>query len=276
MLLLLEKYGHFLAMTWVFLIAVLLPVGSEGMEKQFTNSFGMEFVLVSPGTFFMGSPPEEPSRESTEVLHRVTITKPIYMMVHEVTNRHWRAVMGKSFFGRRGKKLDHPVVKVSWHDCTRFIERLNENGKNFHRLPTEAEWEYSCRAGSEEAYAWGQEIDCTRAMYGNSHKINECKEYAKKMGVKKEGPVPVKSYPPNRWGLYDMHGNVWEWCEDWYAPYPVEAEVDPQGPDSGEYRIRRGGSWFSPGKNCRSANRANAHPGSKFQNSGFRLIMEVP
>jgi formylglycine-generating enzyme required for sulfatase activity len=245
------------------------------MEKQFTNSLGMEFVLISPGTFLMGSPPEEPYRDATEVLHQVTITKPFYMMINEVTNRQWQAVMGKSFFGRR-KPPDHPVVKVSWFDCMSFVERLNKIEKGSYRLPTEAEWEYSCRAGSEEAYSWGQEIDCSRAMYANSRKVNDCREYAKKIGVKKEGPAPVKSYPPNRWGLYDMHGNVWEWCRDWYAPYPETAVVDPQGPDAGDYRVRRGGSWFHAGNKCRSANRAYAHPGSKFQNSGFRLVMEVP
>ena len=156
------------------------------------------------------------------------------------------------------------------------MKRLNEVEEGTYRLPTEAEWEYSCRAGSNQAYAWGQEIDCTKAMYANSRKKDECREHAKKLGVKKAGPAPVKSYPPNPWGLHDMHGNVWEWCQDWYGPYPEATVTDPQGPDSGEYRIRRGGSWFSGGKKCRSANRANAHPGSKFQNSGFRLIMEVP
>lgn len=272
----LEKCSVFFAIMGVFLIAVLIPVGSSGMDKQFTNSFGMEFVLILPGPFLMGSPPEEANREPTEVHHKVTITKPFYMMVNEVTNQNWQAVMGKRFFGRRGKKLEHPVVKVSWFDCMRFIERLNENGDNIYRLPTEAEWEYSCRAGSEEAFSWGPKIDCSRAMYGNSLKQSECKEHAKKLGIKDEGPAPVKSYPPNRWGLYDMHGNVWEWCGDWYAPYPVTAVVDPQSPDSGDAKIRRGGSWFSSGKKCRSANRAHGHPGSKYKNSGFRLVMEVP
>ena len=174
--------------------------------------------------------------------------------------------MGKSFFRRRKGTENHPVTKVSWFDCEKFINKLNGMNKRRYRLPTEVEWEYACRAGSETAYTWGKEIDCSMAMYGNNSKdSDDCIEYVKSRDFKVDRPAPVKSYPPNVWGLYDMHGNVWEWCMDAY--------VDKSGTEKG--KIRRGGSWFGKGYSCRSANRAWAHPGSRFQTTGFRVIMEV-
>jgi formylglycine-generating enzyme required for sulfatase activity len=186
--------------------------------------------------------------------------------------------MGKRFFGlfkRRGKG-NKPIVKVSWFDCVDFIKKLNALNEGVYRLPTEAEWEYACRAGSEKAFSWGTDIDCTKAMYSNNTlKSEQCVDYVKSRGLAADSPAPVKSYPPNDWGLYDMHGNVWEWVQGWYGSYPTNAVVDPQGPETGTERVRRGGSWFKFGRTCRSANRNFAHPATKHSTLGFRVLREV-
>ena len=165
---------------------------------------------------------------------------------------------------------------MSWYDVQRFIEKLNEKNEGYYRLPTEAEWEYAARAGSTTAYAWGDAVDCSRAMYGHSRKRKSaCREYNQSRDLAEEMPAPVKSYPSNQWGLHDMHGNVWEWCLDLFADYPDEAAVDPHQTDSGSMRVRRGGSWFSSGFGLRSANRAYGHPASRLPHTGFRLILEL-
>jgi len=254
---------------------LLDPGNLFGFDKKFWNSVGMEFVLIPAGTFLMGSPADEPFRNPDEVQHQVTITKPFYLQRTEVTRQQWGALMGGKPFGSRDGD-DLPVVKVSWHSSMRFIEKLNAVGEGTYRLPTEAEWEYACRAGSQEAFTWGKNISCGQAMYGNnSLKSKECLEYAKKRGLPMDGPAPVKSYPPNAWGLYDMHGNVWEWCSDWYGDYPQHAVSDPAGPDSGKLRVRRGGSWFKGSWLCRSANRNFSHFASRYRTLGFRVVREV-
>ena len=242
-------------------------------EKAFRNSLGMEFVLIPAGTFMMGSPPDEPYRNKDEVWHQVTISDPFYLQTAEVTLEQWRALMGRKLFGRRMGPGNMPVVKISWHDCIRFMKKLNALSEWSYRLPTEAEWEYACRAGNSTAYSWGNSIDCGKAMYGNnSLKSRECLDYVRSRGLTTDQPAPVKSYPPNAWGLYDMHGNVWEWCRDWYGDYMTSAKIDPFGPDSGTMRVRRGGSWFKYGYSCRSANRNYAHLSSRYQTTGFRLV----
>ena len=181
--------------------------------------------------------------------------------------------MGKRFFGRRKGTDDSPVARVSWYDCMRFIKKLNNRNEGFYRLPTEAEWEYSCRSGSGTSYSWGNRIDCSKAMFSNhSKKSNECLDHVRSRGLAVNCPAPVKSYPPNAWGLYDMHGNVWEWCHDWYGDYPNDPVKDPLGHSSGTKKIRRGGSWFRHGYSCRSANRNHSHPASRYRTTGFRLV----
>ena len=223
----------------------------------------------------MGSPPDEPyrSKSESEVQHPVTISKPFYMQATEVTLKQWWTVMGKRFFGRRKGTADMPVARISWYDCIRFIKKLDARNEGVYRLPTEAEWEYASRAGSTTAYSWGEAIDCSKAMFSNnSKKFGECLDHVRSRGLPVDRPAPVKSYPPNEWGLYDMHGNVWEWCYDWRGDYTKGPVVDPRGPDSGTLRIRRGGSWYGQGYSCRSANRANGHPASRFRTTGFRLV----
>jgi sulfatase modifying factor 1 len=192
-----------------------------------------------------------------------------------VTLRQWRAITGKRFFGAIEGPDTSPAQRISWHDCQEYIKKLNQMGEGTYRLPTEAEWEYACRAGTTTAYSWGNTIDCTRAMYENSDKTSECTSYVKSRGLPEGAPAPVGSYPPNPWGLYDMNGNVWEWCLDWYGDYPDGPVTDPQGPESGPGRVRRGGSWFKYGYYCRSANRNYGHAPTRYRTTGFRLVREL-
>ncbi len=241
------------------------------------NTLGMAFVRIPAGMFVMGSPLEEVSRGVSEVQHPVTISKPFYLQTTEVTVDQWRAVMGTRWFGRKRGSGDMPVVKVSWHDCVRFMDRLGQMTGDRYALPTEAQWEYAARAGSQSAYFWGSQIQCDDAMVANNPmKYDACVDANRSAGLKVGQPAPVKSYPPNPWGLFDMHGNVWEWCQDRFAHYPRTAVVDPFETEAGKDRVRRGGSWFGPGYSARSANRAYAHPMSRLQNTGFRLVMIVP
>jgi len=238
---------------------VEVAMGTHG--GQWTNSLGMKFVYCPPGTFTMGSPSSEPNRGSDETAHKVTLTKFFYMQTTEVTQGQWKAVMGSnpSHFKDCGDNC--PVELVSWNDCQEFLRKLNSRdpGKGY-RLPTEAEWEYACRAGSNTPYYWGSEngIDSYAWYYGNSGN--------------KTHPVARKT--PNAWGLYDMSGNVWELCSDWhdsdfYANSPI---VDPVGPNTGKYRVDRGGSLSHHYGYCRSASRTGAPPDYRLNNLGFRVV----
>ena len=245
-------------------------------EKKFTNHLGMEFILVQPGTFVMGSPENEPSRDKNEVQHKVIISKAYYLMATEVTVKQWRAVMGRKMFSKKKGGDNFPVTKVSYYDIERFIRKLNRQNKGIYRVPTEAEWEYACRAGTTTAYSWGNKIDCSKAMYENNNKKrSECINYYASQGIASDQPAPVKSFQPNPWGFYDMHGNVWEWCSDIYQDY--QSNMPDRGYDIMETgtRIKRGGSWYKYGIFLRSANRAYAHPGAKFRTTGFRLVLKA-
>jgi formylglycine-generating enzyme required for sulfatase activity len=249
----------------------------ESKGTRVTNSLGMEFVLIQAGSFEMGSPPDEIFRDPDEIRHRVTLSKPYFLQVTEVTQGQWKALMGSnpSYSKRCGDRC--PVERVSWADSQRFIEKLNRKGEGTYRLPTEAEWEYASRAGTSSAFHWGNEVDCTKAMFDNNTRrgTNRCGPHVEARKLRPDSPAPVKSYDPNPWGLFDMHGNVWEWCQDWFGPYPNETVTDPKGPDSGSAKVRRGGSWFRFGTFCRSANRNRAHPESRYSTTGFRLVREV-
>ena len=237
----------------------------------------MDFILVQPGSFLMGSPDNEPHRDSNEILHEMKILKPFYLQATEVTVKQWKTVMGWKLFNRKKGTDNMPVVRVSYYDAQKFIKKLNKLNKGVYRLPTEAEWEYACRAGTSTAYSFGDTIDCSKAMFANnSKKQTECIQIFKSRGFEPDRPAPVKSFAPNPWGFYDMHGNVWEWCADPYQDYksPITEKngFNPIGEDT---RIRRGGSWYKYGWSCRSANRAYANAGAKFQTTGFRLVLEA-
>ncbi len=245
-------------------------------QKTFNNSLGMSFVLIPAGSFTMGSPEGEFSRSANETRHQVTITRPFYMQETEVTVGQWRELMGSRWFGDVDWPQAFPIGKVSWYDVRQFIKKLNAKKEGHYRLPTEAEWEYAARAGSTGPYPWGDKIECRRAMYSNSLKgSSACRNFNSSKGFKHDMPAPVKQYPPNDWGLFDMHGNVWEWCQDLFTNYQSGSVIDPNRTDSGTNRVRRGGSWFKHGYSCRSANRAYGHAASRLPHTGFRLVRET-
>ena len=185
--------------------------------------------------------------------HEVTLTKPFYMGKYEVTQEQWEEVMGNNPSYTKGAKL--PVTKVSWNDCQEFIKKLNKKTDGGYRLPTEAEWEYACRAGTTTKYSFGDKITPKDANYGDS-RIDK--------------PVEVGSYKPNAFGLFAMHGNVCEWCKDWHGDYPF-AVTDPKGPATGEYRVLRGGSFLVNDYIARSSSRNYDSPTDQTGYYGFRL-----
>ena len=227
---------------------------SSGKEEitDLGKDVKLEMILIPAGKFVMGSPASEKGHRVNETQHEVTLTKPFYMGKYEVTQEQWDAVMvnNRSFY--RGPKL--PVTSVSWENCQEFIKKLNAKTSGGYRLPTEAEWEYSCRAGTTTAYSNGDSITKNDSnVEGLSTKV-------------------VGSYKPNAFGLYDMHGNVWEWCEDWKVDYPKEAVIDPKGPETGKNRVLRGGSFTGVGLHSRSANWFDNLPSTwNIDYLGFRL-----
>ncbi|RLB87058.1 MAG: formylglycine-generating enzyme family protein [Deltaproteobacteria bacterium] len=255
-----------------FCLLIFLPPPGTAQEKTLTTPLGMSFILVEPGTFMMGSPETERFRNADEPPRSVTIEKAFYLQTTEVTLGQWRAVMGKKWIKKRKGTDDMPVTQVSYYDCLKYIGKLNEKGMAVYRLPTDMEWEYACRAGTTTAYSWGDAIDCSKAMYGNNpKKDDECTLYFNSIKIDTHGPAPVKTFAPNPWGFYDMHGNVWEWCSDNYVPQGFKG----YNPVDSNSHIRRGGSWYKYGYYLRSANRTYAHPGAKFVTTGFRLVREA-
>jgi formylglycine-generating enzyme required for sulfatase activity len=224
-------------------------------------------VLIQPGSFMMGSPEDEIGRRDNEVLHKVTLTRPFYLQTTPVTQNQWQDVMGKtpSLF----KAADRPVENVSWADCQEFIQKLNAQSLGAYRLPTEAEWEYACRAGTSTPFGIGngKDLDSSQANFNGSEPYGKGAK-----GVYREATTPVKSFTPNAWGLYDMHGNVWEWCQDFYDDYPTHAVTDPEGPARGSLHVFRGGSWNRRAILARSACRRDFTPVIRGHNLGFRLV----
>jgi formylglycine-generating enzyme required for sulfatase activity len=230
------------------------------------NTIDMEFVLIQPGEFDMGSPANETGRYDDEgPVHLVTISESFYLGKYEVTQKQWHEVMGDnpSYF----KGDDLPVESVSWDDVHKFIKKLNEKeGTNKYRLPTEAEWEYAARAGTTTRYSFGDD----------DSKLGEYAWYSENSGDKIH---PVGEKVANPWGLYDVHGNVWEWVQDiWHDTYngaPADGSAWEDGFST--YRVSRGGSWFDSAMDCRSAFRGSYGPGNRTHRLGlgFRLLQEV-
>jgi len=220
----------------------------------------LNLVLIPAGKFIMGSPPDEKGREPNETRHEVTISKPFYMGVMEVTWAQYEDVVGyppNSFWLPK----DPPVETVTWHQAMEFCKKLSQKTGRTFRLPTEAEWEYACRAGTSTRFNTGDALTTKQANYG---------------GVYNERTTAASRFEPNAWGLYNMHGNVWEWCGDWCGEYPEGPVTDPKGPDKGQTRIMRGGSWFcEEASACRSARRQWEEPEYRYGDVGFRVVMEV-
>ncbi len=259
--------------------------------KTYTDQVtGMKFVLIPPGSFLMGSPENEPGHEDDEKQHRVTLSEGFYMGRYEVTQAQWKAVMGENPSSFKNCGSNCPVESVSWNDVQKFIKKLNAKSGKAYRLPTEAEWEYACRAGSTKALYNGpiQILGKNNApaldpiaWYGGNSGVSYAGAYdssgwsEKQYDHNRAGTHPVGKKEPNAWGLYDMIGNVWEWCQDWYGDYPDGAVVDPEGAGTGSGRVIRGGGWDSYARHCRSAYRGYDSPSNRRDYSGFRLVLPV-
>jgi len=240
---------------------------ASGPEKNINLDLGggvtLVLTLIPAGKFTMGSPHSERGRRGNEgPQHEVTISNPFYMGVTEVTQAQYQAIMGANPSDSKG--ATNPVERVSWDDAMGFCKKLSEKTRQAVRLPTEAEWEYACRAGTRTAYSFG---DSDTALG----------DYAWHHGNSGYTTHPVGLKRPNAWGLYDMHGNVWQWCADWYEDYPKGAVTDPQGPASGSQRVLRGGSWHDGTGHCRAAYRFTSYdlPGSRGSGVGFRVVVPV-
>jgi formylglycine-generating enzyme required for sulfatase activity len=238
------------------------PANRMGKELvlDLGNNVTMKLVRIPAGKFTMGNPASEQDgiRVDDSPQHEVTISKAFYMGVTEVTQEQHEAVMGYNLSWYKGAK--NPVVFLSWREATEFCEELSKKeGKTF-RLPTEAEWEYACRAGTTTRYSFGD-------------KDEELADYAWFDGNSGNRPHPVAQKKPNGWGLYDMHGNAEEWCMDWIGKYPSGAVTDPTGAPNGDYHVVRGGSWSLGPGHCRSASRTYVRFGPGGPILGLRVVL---
>ena len=252
------------------------------------NSIGMKLVRIPAGTFMMGSPRSEPERVPNEVLHEVTITRPFYMGVYEVTQAQYTAVMRNTEDFENRAVFDgpqNPMENVEWQKVTQFCEVLSaqpaESGAGRHyRLPTEAEWEYACRAGTRTPFSFGELLSSRQANFNGEYPYGDAGQ-----GPYLRRTARVGSYEPNAFGLYDMHGNVAEWCADFYDPeyYENSPAEDPLGPPfgvvessfGGFHMVARGGSWVDEARGCRSAYRFRAMPATQYRIIGFRVVCDV-
>lgn len=225
------------------------------------------FRFIEAGTFWMGSPEDEGGRSDDETLHQVILSKAFWLADTACTQALWQTVMGNNPAYFKGDQ--NPVEQVSWEDAQSFIQKLKQQIAGLSlRLPTEAEWEYACRAGARTPFSFGANISPEQANYdGNYPYANAAK------GLYRQKTVAVKSLPVNPWGLYEMHGNIWEWCADGYAEYPSQASTDPSGAPASAYRVLRGGSWDAFGRYLRSASRNLYAPDYRSYRIGFRLAL---
>jgi len=272
---------------------------------SFREKLGMIFVYIPPGEFMMGSPENEPGRYDNETLHKVNLSKGFYMQTTTITVAHWKAFVSETGYKSEAETGDGayawtgtewkkdkdknwknpgfeqteqcPVTCVSWNDAQEFVKWLNlKEGSDKYRLPTEAEWEYACRAGTTTPFHFGKCLSTDQANYNGNYPLEGCPK-----GIFRGRTVPVGSFPPNAWGLYDMHGNVWEWCQDncnWDSDKKVvvtdtyiDGISDPLS-EKGSDRVLRGGGWYGNARDCRAANRNSGSPGGRNYDVGFRLV----
>ncbi len=224
----------------------------------------IEWVDIPGGSFMMGSPETEVGRSADEVLHQVTLSgfkMSKYAITFDQYDQFCEATGRQKPFDEGWGRVNRPVINVSWYDATAFGEWMG------CRLPTEAEWEYACRAGTTTPFNTGNNLTTAEANYNGNY------PYSNNFGGEYRGKtMPVGSFGANAWGLYEMHGNVWEWCNDWFGDYSTMAQTNPKGPASGSDRVRRGGSGLSSAISCRSAFRDYFDPAPRFDYVGFRLV----
>jgi uncharacterized protein (TIGR02996 family) len=263
-------------------IQALLLEGVRPCLPTFTNSIGMELALIPAGTFWMGSPQED-ADEDQKPLHEVEITRPFYLGVHLVTQEQFQRVMGSNpsrFYEVSGGDTTRlPVERITWHQAREFTEALSalpeeKAARRVYRLPTEAEWEYACRAwfSPDHVYHFG---DTLTAEQANIDARNREEDEEEESDSFLEGPSVVGSYPPNAFGLYDLHGNLAEWCHDWYGfrYYSRGARRNPRGPSRGTARILRGGAWGDQPWACRTARRIQYTPDTVHDALGMRALL---
>ena len=241
------------------------PYANTGWAREVIHRrTGIAMVFIPAGHFTMGSPETEAGRDKDEIQHFVKITKPFYMAKHEVTQGAWRKRISIApWLGGKHvvTHLENPAVYVSWNACEEFLKRAGDG----LALPTEAQWEYACRAGSRGAFCFGnEEYKLASYAWFDRNAWDVGKKHAHRTGMTGQNP----------WGLFDMHGNVYEWCSDWYAEgyYKKSTTEDPAGPNTGAERVMRGGSFYTPGKHCRSANRNKCDPKQSMNGLGFRPV----
>ncbi len=237
-------------------------VQAQSDTDIFTNSIGMKFKKIPAGSFKMGSPISEKGRWIHEgPVHKITISKPFYLGVYEVTQEQWVKVMENNPSSNKG--ANKPVESISWNDAQKFIHKLSEKEKVEYRLPTEAEWEYACRSDTTTVYYWGDNPDS---------------QYVWSKENSGGGPHDVGQLKPNAWGLFDMSGNVFEWCEDWFTEFGYVGSVeqtDPKGSLDGKFKVLRGGAWCFNSIRCRSAYRSGGVPDSRHNGVGLRLVRVI-
>ena len=256
--------------------------GTEPGERRVYNIGGVlyPFRWCPAGTFKKGSPLKEPERNDNEPLHEVTLTKGFWILETEVTQQMWMSLFdwNPSWFSNTGTGAprvkhietgDLPVEQVTWEETALFCEALQKKSGWHVALPTEAEWEYACRAGTETAFSFGSEISPEDANYDDSEPGNIAQ---RRRAVR--NPYPVAGFPSNAWGIHDMHGNVAEWCRDRYALLDEKPASDPTGSDVGSTRVFRGGAWFLDSGCCRSAYRYGIDPDTRAYYLGFRVVIE--
>jgi formylglycine-generating enzyme required for sulfatase activity len=265
------------------------PARTDQAVEEITNSIGMKLARIPAGKFLMGSPATEAEREAGEHQHKVAITRPFYLGVYPVTQGQYQKLMAgnPSFFNpNNGGSRDHPVEQVRWGGALAFCNKLTalpeeKKAGRTYRLPSEAEWEYACRAGTTTPFNVGDALSSKQANFNGNFPY----------GVASKGPylrrtAKVGSYRPNAWGLYDMHGNVLEWCNDWYDPayYKKSPKENPQGPKKGVvstgfrnnfFVVVRGGCWLDEARACRSARRFRLQQTDPYRWTGFRVACDV-
>jgi uncharacterized protein (TIGR02996 family) len=254
---------------WQMRVVALLAEGVRPCVPQQSIVLGegveMTFNFIPPGFFLMGSPPDEEDRVEDETQHRVTLTQGFFLGVHPVTQAQWQAVLGSNPNCFQGENL--PVDSVLWEDCQEFCQKLGEQDGQHYRLPTEAEWEYACRAGTTTPFHFGATINTDQATYDGCYTSGQSKT-----GDDRKKTTPVGRFPANAWGLFDMHGNVYAWCQDAYGQYGDKDATDPLKND-GVARVLRGGSYLTSPSGCRAASRLLRVPFDRGAAFGCRVVL---